>query len=257
MAELRTENLALGRLRGQSDIYAFGSNPNLNANTLEDLILWGGLYQFQTVPSELYATSTSALDVGIVCVATLLDENWGNVTVAFVLDGLNPVQLVAPDGRSLFIRGNLCFNSDPAGVATIGDVYVGTDPAPVGGIQSIPNRVSFFSSLEQQSNSAVFSVPRKTHVLLHAIIVTSNRSSGTSSSTDILLRTRNINQGPFRVRTQAGVQTGGTSIFSYNLPIPVDISGREKAGTDVVLSCISSANNVAVGGGFLIQMMEI
>lgn len=256
MASLREENLARGKILGQRDLFIFGKNPSLQTGVLGDFIPWGGLYQFQETASEFYASSTDPTDVGIACVALLLDENWDAVTILFQLNGTTPVQLIAPNGGSLFIRGNTCFNVDPLERATQGDVYIGTDPAPVGGIQPVPNRVIFFSSNDQQSNMGVYSVQRNASVLIHAIINTINRDSGTSSATDIYLRTRNRGEGPFRRRTEAGVQTGGTSVIDYNIPIPVDVSGNSRQGTDIVLSAVASANNTRVGGGFLIQVMD-
>lgn len=256
MASLREENLARGKIAGQRDLFLFGRNPSLQSGALEDFIPWGGEYQFQTTAGAFYASSTEAADVGIVCVALLLDENWDPATVVFQLDGTNPVQLIAPDGRSSFIRGNICFNIDPQERATQGDVYIGTDSNPSGGVQPVANRVIFFSSDEQQSNMAVHSVQRNATVLVHAIINTINRDSGTSSATDIYLRTRNRGEGPFRRRTEAGVQTGGSSVIDYNIPIPVDVSGSIKQGTDIVLSAIAGSNNTRVGGGFLIQILE-
>lgn len=256
MASLREENLARGKIEGQRDIFLFGKNPGLLQNQIEDFIPWSGLYVFQESPGAFYATSTNAADVGILCVALLLDENWDEATVIFALNGTNPVQLVTADGRSSFIRGNICFNIDPQERSTSGDVYVGTDPNPLSGVQPVPNRVIFFDADDQQSKMALFSVERNATVLIHAIINTTNRNSGTATATDVYLRTKNRNEGPFRRRTEIGIQTGGTSVIDYNLPLPVDVSGVFRNGTDIVLSAISSANNTSVGGGFLIQILK-
>lgn len=245
----------LGTVKGMQSLFLFGRNPDVDTGGVEDFVAWG-VYQFQPTATEFYVTSTNAADVGLVYVVLALDENLNAVTCVVTTNGLTGSQVIGPNGETQFLRANLMFNVTPTGTASVGDIYLGTEAAPVGGQPADANKVLLASQREQQSNQAVFTVPAGQTALLDALVVTTNRNSQGGNS-DILLRTRTIPDGqgrggPFRTRTEAGVQVSGTSVIQYNLQFPVNLG----SGTDIVLSAEVSSNNTALAGGFQLLLVD-
>lgn len=242
--------VALGQVRGHTSLFLFGRNDDIDNTAEEPFVAWGN-YTFQATAQPFYVSSTNAADVGLVYVMLALDEDWNQHTCVVVTNGQNAVQVIGPNGETNFIRGNIMFNATPAGTASLGDVYLGTESAPAGGEPADPNKVLLAGSAEQQSNQAVFSVPRNNTALLKAIVVTTNRNSQGGSS-DIYLNTRAVGRGPWRRRTEAGVQVAGTSVINYNLAYPVNLGAQ----TDITLSAAVSSNNTALAGGFQLLLVD-
>lgn len=242
--------VALGQVRGHTSLFLFGRNDDIDAGLEEPFVAWGS-YTFQTTAQPFYISSTNAADVGLVYVVLALDAEWKQHTCIAVTNGQGGSQLIGPNGETNFIRGNIMFNVTPSGQASLGDVYLGTEVAPVGGEPADANKVLLAGAAEQQSNQAVFSVPSGQTALLKALVVTTNRNSQGGNS-DIYLNTRIVGGGPWRRRTEAGVQVAGTSVIDYNLPFPVNLG----QGTDIMLSASVSSNNTSLAGGFQLLLVE-
>lgn len=247
------QGVAFGEFPNYQSLFLFGRNPDVDTGAgMEDLVEWG-TYTFQPTAGPMYLTSTSASDVGLVYVVLALDENLLPVTCVVVSNGISGTQLVGPNGETSFLRANIMFNVSPSGTASVGDMYLGTEASPVGGVPADANKVLLAGAEEQQSNQAVFTVPATQRGLLTGIVLTTNRGSSGGNS-DIFLRTRTIGGGPFRRRTEAGVQVSGSSIIQYNLPYPVYLG---LPATDIVLSAETSANNTSLAGGFQLLLQNV
>lgn len=245
------ENIvALGAAAGYQSLFLFGRNDDIDATAEEEFVAWGD-YTFQSTAGSFYISSTDAADVGLVYVVLALDSNWEQQICTVVTNGQNGVQLVDGNGNTDFIRANLMFNSTPSGNASLGDIYLGTEASPLGGEPINVNKVLLAGVQEQQSNQAIFSVPSNQTALLKSVVVTTNRNSQGGNS-DIYLNTRQVGVGPWRRRTEAGVQVSGSSVIDYNLPFPVNLA----SGTDIKLSASVSSNNTALAGGFQLLLVD-
>lgn len=248
---------AIGSIKDFFSFYAFGMNPDLDAGPEENLVAWG-TYTFPTVAVPFYLSSTDVLDTGLTYVALLLDEDLNEVTVFGVTNGQSGVQLIGPNGETNFLRGQILFNNSPDGSFSMGDVYVGTEASPTGGEPADVNKVLCAGQLDQQTNQAIYTVPRGKTGLVQAFAVTTNRNT-TAGSTDVYFNTKNnilpdgtFGGGPRRRRAELGLQTSGNSAFLYNLPFPV----RVGEGSDIFLSAIASANNTRLAGGFQVFTVD-
>lgn len=237
-------------------IYVFGVNPDLDTGAEENLIKWG-TYTFQTSATPFYVTSSNAGDVGLTYIAVVLDEDFNELVIPVTTNGQTPVQIIGPNGETDFTRGQILFNVTPAGTASLGDVYVGTEAAPVGGVPADANIVLFAEAVDQQSNQSIYTVPRGRTGLIQAFAITTNRNSAGGNS-DVFLNTKDnilpngtLGGGPKRRRAELGLQVSGSSAFLYNLPLPV----RVTEGTDVWLGAVTDNNNTRLAGGF--QMLTI
>ncbi|QDP52407.1 MAG: hypothetical protein Unbinned96contig1001_24 [Prokaryotic dsDNA virus sp.] len=243
--------VALGEAEGYQSLFLFGRNPDIDSAQEEHFVAWG-TYQFQPTAGPMYLSSTNSGDVGLVYVVLALDENLLPVTCVGTTNGQGGSQLIGPEGQTDFLRANTMFNVTPAGTASVGDIYLGMESAPVGGIPSDANKVLLAGAEEQQSSQAVFTIPANATGLLSALVITTNRNSNGGNS-DVYLNTRNLlTGGPSRRRTEAGVQVSGSSIVQYNLEYPVNLG----SGTDVSLSAEASVNNTSLAGGFQLLLVD-
>lgn len=242
--------VALNKVPDYFSIFLFGRNPDIDTGLEENLVPWG-VYTFQDKdnPLPMYVSSSNATDVGLTYVAVLLDGNYDEHVCVVTTNGQNPVQIVSPTGETNFIRGQIFFNVTPNGTKSVGDVFVGTESSPVGGVPNDTAKVQAAYALDQQSSSAVYTVPRGKDGLFHGVIVTTNRNS-TGGASDVFLNTSENGQ-PVRRRFQIGVQTSGSSMLSYDLPYPVRFAEK----TDIILTANVTNNNTSLAGGF--QMVTV
>ena len=253
------QSVPLGGSPGWFSIYAFGTNPDVDTGVGEENLLKWGVYTFQTSASNFYISSTDAGDVGLTYVAILLDEDFRSVTVTGVTNGQNGVQIVGPGGETLFRRGQILFNVTPGGTRSVGNVFIGTEASPVGGEPADANKVLGAYTEDQQSNQAVYTIPRGRVGLLQGFAITTNRNT-VGGSSDVYFNTAGniltdgtISPQAARRRAELGVQIAGNSAFLYNLPYPVALS----EGADVFLSAEVTSNNTRLAGGFQVVTREI
>lgn len=244
--------VSLGNVDGYFAGFFLGVNPDVDNTAEEQLVRWGQ-YTFQdpNTPVPYYISSTSASDVGLVYVMLLLDGDYNEHTVVSFTNGTTAQQVVAPDGTTEFIRGQILFNVSPDGSESVGDVFVGTEASPSGGEPADVNKVLGAYAEEQQSSQAIHTIPAGEEGLIEALVVTTNRNTQ-GGSADIYLNTSTDGQ-PRRRRAETGVQTAGSSIIDYNFKYPVRIPEK----TDVWLSGTVTNNNTSLAGGFQLLRVEI
>jgi hypothetical protein len=152
--------VALGQVPSVSNVFFQGSSDIIN--TANHTVLWrlGGTPTqtgiFQSNAVTVYASSTSALDVGTIMYVEVIDANWDKQTLGVTLNGRNPVQLAIPVRRIHYAEArNMGLN---------GDVYFGKG-TPTLGVQTLINTLNYVHGEHNNSHQGSYTVPAG-HTLL-------------------------------------------------------------------------------------------
>lgn len=150
-------NVALGQIPNAKQIYVVGHNEQITAGTSE--VLWplgGAINQigaFPLNPVTCYLSSSSASDTAVIMRVACIDSNWDMVDFGVNLNGQTAVALPSQVRRVLRIENA---NSH----ATVGDIYAGTESAPVSGIPAVINTLNMYEQSDQTTHSGIFTIPR-------------------------------------------------------------------------------------------------
>jgi len=239
------EAIASGEIQGAYGFFAFGRNQSISADTEEFVIDFANQYTFLETAEQLYISSSSASDTSVTMVIRVLDENYVQHDIVQTINGQAKTPVNLPNA----LRVIFTFN----GGSTLqqGDVYVYSDTTVTNGVPDDLTKVLAKSdTAKQQSNMANFTVPFGKYALIRAIVITANKSNNTGAA-DVYLNTRERN-GVRRRRAELGLQTGGSSQFTYSFEIPI----RFEYGTDIFLTAEPTVNNYDIAGGFQLQIED-
>ncbi|MCK4788805.1 MAG: hypothetical protein KAV87_34000 [Desulfobacteraceae bacterium] len=125
---------------------------NTTAKTMWSI---NGEYAFQAAASNIYISSDNAGDVGQTFRMRLLDVDHVEHFIEATLNGQNGVLI--PGGT--YLRGNCLRNISPNDDVTAGDVYLGTEAAPVVGVPALANTLMHVPQNDQRCATTVFTVP--------------------------------------------------------------------------------------------------
>lgn len=239
--------VGMGLIPGFSIVNKFGRNPDIDTATDPETI-WsqGGLYTYLAAAATLYVTSTDDTDTHEITVEGL-DATWALQTATVNLTG----QTQAEIGSGLtWIRVFRAYNSDAT--PTLGDVYIAEQDTDTGGVPDTASKIKAKIDIyAQQTLMALYTVPLgKTAMTLDGYY-TLNKSGATAWATcSFFIREFG---GVFRLKRIVGVQSTGSSIFNYRLPLPRAIPAK----SDIAMRVTEvSANDMDISAGLSILLID-
>lgn len=238
--------IAEGDIQGSSAFFAFGRNKLISSGVEEFIIDFASQYTFLSVAEPLYISSSNAADTAVNMVIRILDANYEQHDIVQTINGQTKTLINLPDA----LRVTFAFNG--GALASVGDVYIYSDSAVTGGVPNDLSKVLAKSDIrKQQSNMANFTIPAGKKGLLRAIVITANKAN-TTGAADVFLNTISEN-GVKRVRAELGLQTAGSSNFTYSFEVPIPLGEK----TDIFLTVSATVNDYDVAGGFQIQLDDM
>tara|TARA_R110002096_G_scaffold16230_1_gene55519 strand:+ start:302 stop:1432 length:1131 start_codon:yes stop_codon:yes gene_type:complete len=238
--------IAEGDIQGSSGFFAFGRNNLISSGVEEFVIDFASQYTFLLAAEPLYISSSNAADTAVTMIIRILDTNYEQHDIVQTINGQTKTLINLPDALRVIFAFNV------GSVASLGDVYVYANSTVTGGIPDDTTKILAKSDIaKQQSNMANYTIPAGKKGLLRAIVITANKSNNNGAA-DVFLNTKSEN-GVKRRRAELGLQTSGSSSFSYNFEIPILLSEK----TDVFLTVSSTVNDYDVAGGFQIQLDDM
>lgn len=229
-----------------SSIFLFGRNSDIDIETSPEMLtdFYENVpYPFLNNPEELFVSSSDAGDIITVVIRTL-DTDWNVKDVVVVTDGQTPVQV--PGGP--YRRVLLAFNG--GNVDQLGDIHIYRTSTVTGGVPDNADELMRVSQTKQQSSAAIYTVPAGYGAYLDSIVLTVNRNSNGGSS-DVSLITKS-STGVRRIRGELGLQTSGSSNFTYSFPVPLRIGEK----TDIWLEASTSHGGHDMAAGFQIVLIR-
>jgi len=230
--------IKMGLVPGFSIVHKFGFNPDIDvAGVYETVWSKGGQYSFRETPTNFYLSSSDASDVGQQFEVILLDVNYNESTHIIQLNGQTGVLI--PDGQ--YLRCNSLMNVSQPSKVTIGDVSIGTETSPVGGVPTLINTVAFAASQNQISNQAVYTVPAD-HT---AFIANLSASVGKNKDATVLGSFREFN-GTFKNTEQLGLYQN-----TVQRTIPFSVM-PEKSDLQMIGTAETNNQDIAAGFDFIL-----
>ena len=254
-----------GNLSGTFAVRKFGEALGVGA-TEEDL--WNGPASQETLLTTgqtMYLSCTDNTNgVGQRIRIEGLDENWRAQTGYGILTGQAQATIVKDDGTAaLWTRIHRGFQVSAA-PDPIGDVYIAeTDTVTLGvpGDNTKIHGYIDYSNAAQQTEKAMYTVPRDHVAILLDITGGMEKSSGSNRSADIFLEVSELSfdatqdsptRAPFRRIQELDLNSGGLTWAQEYFQIPFVLGPL----TNIHLRCVASASSDLIGSFELIVVPE-
>ena len=199
-------DVSMGRVPGYTSAFVVGVQEDLDIADGE-VTIWDSKFNvtFLSGSTEVFFSSTSAGDTTQTVIVNGLDANFDQVGTIVTLNGQNGVS-----------AGNFTFiYSAVVAVGTVaGDVYVGTESAPTGGVPADANVQTKIILGKNISHNAFYMVPRGKSVMTTAI-----RGTVDTGNKDSVVRTHIIPFGGNDLQTVS--YTVAPGLFEFTFPSPV------------------------------------
>lgn len=237
----------MGKISGWSQVHKFGHNPTVTTTEdiwdCPDLNAAGNVtYPFPDAAVSLYVTSNDEADAGLEVTIVGLDANWNEQTVAVDLGadaGSGGTAAAAVGTADNWMRVFRAYNTESAGTAYAGDIYIHTDDDPSGddGEPDLPltQLLACISAGHGQTEMAIYTIPNGyTGLLMASGVALLPAAVGATRSTDATFLSRE-NGRAWRVRDRFGAQENGMGInhrkFSVlrSFPEKTDLRWRSEA----------------------------
>jgi len=244
--------IAKGNVTGTSFIHKFGNAPSID--TVDGFVdIWDGVdstldtgkiasYTFSTTDDIDTVSSSDNGDTQDIEIQGL-DVNWDIVTQVKTLTGQTKVSLDTP-----LIRVFRMQNIDSTDIA--GAVYCYVDGDISAGVPDTATDVrAIINNGNNQTLMSIYSIPRgKTGYArsFYAAMATKK-----TSSSIINLKSR-VFGSVFRLKNVSSLNTAGTSRFQHTFVEPSVLTAK----TDIIMSADTDTNDVAVGSGFDIVLVD-
>ena len=125
--------LAKGNIPGESTVFILGTLPSTAVvDVFETIWDQGGLYTYLTADTQLFASSSSALDTTQTIIISGLDDTFTEVTRTVTLNGQTQVALDGLMFRVFQALTNLSLN---------GDVYIAESDTLTGGVPDTTSKI--------------------------------------------------------------------------------------------------------------------
>jgi len=141
MTELRriipsdyNQEVILGNIEGVQGVVISSENPSAKAGVTENVWHQGGTLKYLSADTDLYISSSSALDTTQTILQRGLASTLTEVVGFATLNGQNQVLL-----NSQFFRMYQSFNLGP--IATVGDIYIAELDTLTGGVPDDPSKI--------------------------------------------------------------------------------------------------------------------
>ena len=250
-SKIDNSNLAVSRglVTGQSYIEKFGRNTTIASGAQE--VIWDqadAAYTYMASASTLYISSSNNTDDETFEVQGL-DANWDLQTVNVIVSGFTFVALTGTWMR--VFRARNISATDP-----LGDVYISDDNTDTdGGADGIPDTATNIKAKvlvgNNQTNMAIYSIPRGYTGYLQHWYVTLLRATGvTAVAADCDILRREFGS-TFKSTQPVGIQNTGSGIYHYDYTYPLALS--EKMDIEVRVQPTGAADASA---GFTILLIK-
>ena len=199
-------DVAMGRIPGYASAFVVGVQEDLDTVDGE-LTVWDNKFNvtFLSGSTELFFSSTSAGDTTQVVVVNGLDANFDPIGTIVTLNGQTGVSV----GNMTFV-----YSIVVAAGTVAGDVYIGTESAPTGGIPADANVQAKAILGKNISHNAFYMVPRG-----KAVMTTAIRGTVDTSNKNCIVRTHIIPFGGNDLQTVS--YTVAPGLFEFTFPAPV------------------------------------
>lgn len=234
----------MGSEQYRKEVFKFGHGHNLQTVDAPTDLWEGskGLYPFQTSPVKLYASSSSASDVGKPLTIEGLDENGIIKRATVILNGQTQVAI-----SGLWWRQYRGFNSD-SGTLFVGDIYVAEQDTLTGGIPNTASKIKLqVEPLFQQTQMLVYTTPRDWEAKFKCMFISLVPKNTNVVYARVGLYTRQPGQSWLNKLYFGLITSGDSAIVLPHL----ENMGTIQPFTDIVVRAIDiSTNGMEVTGAF-------
>ena len=253
-----------GMIPGHSMVFKYGSQYSLPADVQVDVWEFGGIETTAQIYTPLSEDGeelfiSSSVDTDDHEISILLNDREESHEFLVPLNGQTPVQIIAPDGETLWTACNRIFNNN--GTITDGNIYVATagdltagvpdDKTTVKGYMGTPTTGRY----NQQTKQAIFTIPRDSWgYLLDVIGAVARKQAGEVVMTSVFMgydQELEANK-VFRDQPDIMLNTAGQSAFTvpaHMTPLPPGSMFKITANADTAtIGCTGIFNMLLVKG---------
>jgi hypothetical protein len=239
--------LARGHIEGHKQVFVWGYNASLDANTEETIWTYGGILQHPSAATQMTVSSSSANDAaaGTGARAVLvegLDADYNEASELVTLNGQTAVTTANSYLRIQSLTVATVGTPGPTG-ANAGQIFIGTGTVTAGQPATVYGHIA---TGEGRSLTAHWTVPARHK----AYIISGGVSSGLDTSSHAIV-------GRLKLHTEAGVAMTAAAVSFANSSVDFDFAYPIAVPEKTCVSATAKSNKAGINSSANFQIVYL